>query len=165
MISCSKASVPHSSLYCSLYHRTWTDKGAWWLLVEASSEEIMNASVSSLRKGWGLMAVSYPASWLGQRKLKDIRIKDIKQRGLEHFDLEDKNSQRCLRLQEDMEWWIISIIISFNNSTLLKWNHAISHHAARWNIAEPYFFTCRDAYDIVITMEHEALSTVLLVVE
>lgn len=160
---CSKASVPHSSLYCSLYHRTWTDKGAWWLLVEASSEEIMNASVSSLRKRWGLIAVSYPASWLGQRKLKDIRIQDIKQRGLEHFDLEDKNSQRCLRLQEDMEWWIISIIISFNNSTLLKWNHAISCNQVKY--CRTIFFTWRDAYDIVITMEHEALSTVLLVVE
>ena len=34
-----------------------------------------------------------------------------------------------------------------------------------WTIAELYFFTWRDTYDIVITMEHDALSKVLIFVE
>lgn len=54
---------------------------------EASSEEIMNASVPHLEKGEASLPV-HTLLWLGQRKLKDIRIQDIKQRGLEHFDLQ-----------------------------------------------------------------------------
>ena len=49
--------------------------------------------------------------------------------------------------------------------TLLKWNHAISYHATMWNIAELYFITWRDAFDIVITMEHDTLSKVFIFVE
>lgn len=59
----------------------------------------MNSSVSSLRRRQWLIAASYLSFRFGQIKLEDIR-----QEALEHFDLEDKNLQRCRHFQEDMEW-------------------------------------------------------------